>query len=347
MLPYTKPFLSLDDQIDLLAGRGMAVTDRERAKASLDRIGYYRLSAYWHLFRRSRLETKAATGKPIGRAEDAFVPGSKFSDAVDLYVFDKQLRLLFLDAIERIEVSVRVGMAQVLGAQDPWAHLKPQFLHGNFTKKVKRGTRRTGHDIWLEKLRTATERSSETFVKHFKAQYDDELPIWGAIELWDFGMLSTLYSGMTVEDRAAVAVRYGVSDHGLMQSWLRALNHVRNICAHHSRLWNRTLVDYPTLPRAVGEVPLLGHLVGNTHAQHHLYAAAAVTKYLLATINPTSSWGQRLAEHVATLPSVPSASLAAMGFPDRWDGLPLWQLPTSAEGSVTVTPCGEDRHPAH
>jgi abortive infection bacteriophage resistance protein len=69
------------------------------------------------------------------------------------------------------------------------------------------------------------------------------LPIWVSVELWEFGMLSTFYQGMSVVDKSVIAMKYGVPDWQVMQSWLRSLNFVRNVAAHHSRLWNKNLVD--------------------------------------------------------------------------------------------------------
>ena len=93
---------------------------------------------------------------------------------------------------------------------------------------------------------------------------------------------------------------------------------------HHSRLWNRPLVDQPTLPRK-GEVALLDHLRADQHLQKRYYAVAAVLSYLLRFINPTTSWPTRLEELVATLPVAPGISMRHMGFPQNWTNLPLWR----------------------
>ncbi len=84
----------------------MGITDPARAADYLKRIGYYRLSAYWYPFRRSSLRPDAA-GKPQAVVEDDFRPGTEFAAVLALYVFDKKLRLLMLDALERIEIVSR------------------------------------------------------------------------------------------------------------------------------------------------------------------------------------------------------------------------------------------------
>jgi abortive infection bacteriophage resistance protein len=145
---YTKPYRSVTDQIALLESRGMGITDKAAATACLQRIGYYRLSCYWYPFRKSHISTNPLTGKvllhpltgkPQVIVEDDFRTGTTFRQVMDHYVFDKRLRLLFLDAIERVEVALRVDIALLIGTRDPWAHRDPAQLHGNFTKKINPG----------------------------------------------------------------------------------------------------------------------------------------------------------------------------------------------------------------
>jgi hypothetical protein len=103
MKPFGKPYLTVPEQIALLRSRGMAITDPARATAALERIGYYRLSGYWHPLRQS---TPATPPSPPIILDD-FQAGAEFGQVIDLYVFDKKLRLLILDALERVEVGLR------------------------------------------------------------------------------------------------------------------------------------------------------------------------------------------------------------------------------------------------
>jgi abortive infection bacteriophage resistance protein len=321
-IPYAKPHLPVPAQLELLKLRGMQVTDEPRALQYLERIGYYRLSGYWYPFRQSQL-ISGTRGKPVPQILDQFRPGTEFRQVVELYVFDKRLRLLLLDAIERIEVALRVDIALLLGARDPWAHRNPKELHGQFSAKVNSRTGRTEHGAWLTRLNENERRSKEDFIKHFRAKYSSDLPIWIAIELWDFGMLSVFLNGMKIADQDVIATKYGIPRRELLTSWMRAINHVRNICAHHNRLWNRSPSDQPKPPR-VGEIPLLDHLANDSHAQVRLYAVAAVIQFLLRRINPTTSWADRLHQHFASFPRAPGIAAGQSGFPDFWETLPLW-----------------------
>jgi abortive infection bacteriophage resistance protein len=320
---YVKPYLAVADQIALLQGRGMEITDPAAAAACLGRIGYYRLSGYWYSSRKSHLLPDPNTGKPQLIVDDDFRPGTTFQQVMDLYVFDKRLRLLFLDAIERVEVALRVDIALLIGARDPWAHRDPKQLHGNFTKKINPIHGQTDYAKWLERLDQTFDRSKDEFVKHFKRKYPGEqLPIWIAIELWDFGMLSVFLSGMAIADREVLAAKYSLPRPALLTSLARNINNIRNMCAHHSRLWNRSPADQVSCPKA-GEVPMLDHLTGE--AQSRIYATAAMLQYLLRTINPTSSWGHRLKQLFATFPTSDVNTIRQAGFPAGWEQLPLWQ----------------------
>ncbi|MBV8548787.1 MAG: Abi family protein [Alphaproteobacteria bacterium] len=321
-IPYSKPHLNFEQQIALLKSRHMMVTDEAKAKECLQRIGYYRLSGYWYPFRQTEAR-QAGDGKLSYVVVDQFRYGSDFKNAVDLYVFDKKLRLLFLDALERIEVALRVDVASHLGRFDPFAYSNVDLLHGNFTKKVSSVTGQTGYTEWLSLFNNRIVKSKEEFILHYRETYDPPLPIWIAVELWDFGMLSKFLSGMRHDDLAVIAARYGIPRPELLTSWMRSMNLVRNICAHHARLWNRSLTDRPKLPKN-NEIPLLNPLVDDQFANYRLYGVAAVMCYFLRTINPTTSWIDRLKDHLATFPVASGVSIQQTGFPAGWENLPLW-----------------------
>jgi len=344
----------------------MSITDEPRAKACLSRIGYYRLSAYWYPNRKSETYADPKDGRERTRVLDDFRDGTHFSDALDFYVFDKKLRLLVLDALERVEIGIRTDIAVLLGVHDPWVHRDPSKLHGNFTRPnvpsarltqiqalskqrpklspqdiarsvgvgVKtvnfvlsnpRKASQSKLDEWLYRLDAKFKKSKEDFAKHFKERYPSDLPpIWVAVELWDFGTLSHFFSGMKIADQDAISARYGIPSGDILEGWLRNLNDVRNFCAHHSRLWNRNLPFIPTWPTP-GQIPTLDHLVGQTHSLSRFYAPVVILRHLLLTINPTTTWAERLSEHVATLPANPYVTLASAGFPENWADQDIWK----------------------
>jgi abortive infection bacteriophage resistance protein len=299
----------------------MDISDPVTAGACLERIGYYRLSGYWYPFRK-RTPQVDPTGRSHLVVESDFRPGTTFDQVMDLYVFDKRLRLLVLDAIERVEVALRVDIALVLGQRSPWAHRDPVQLHGQFSKK-RNSRGRTGQDEWLERVDEGYRRSKEEFVKHYRRKYAGHPPIWIAIELWDFGTLSFILDGMQISDQKELANKYAVPRSELLPSWARSINHVRNICAHHCRLWNRSPADLAAPPR-LGEIADLDHLVSDSNAKARLYLTIATIQFLLKTVSPGTSWHLRLKDLIPTFPEGNGVRIAQAGFPDGWDKQHLW-----------------------
>lgn len=324
MQNYSKPYLTLDEQVALLKSRGMVITDVLKAKACLSRVGYYRLSAYWHPFRQSQTVTDPTSGATSLKVLDHFKANTDFSTVMELYVYDKKLRLLVMDAIERIEIALRTEIALRLGKQDSHAHRNQKLLHGNFARRLQSGKPNTAHQDWLNRLDRKFLDSREEFARHFKTKYPGQNPpIWIVVEVWDFGTLSHFYGGMRVSDRDGIASLFGATDGQMLETWLRCLNDVRNVCAHHARLWNRPIINRLALPSA-GVVPDLDH-VASGRSRDRLYSALAVMIIMMRLINPTSSWSGRLRDHISSLPSNPNLSLTSAGFPLVWLSEPLWQ----------------------
>ena len=320
MAAYPKPFKDIPALLQILQQRGMAISDAAKAARCLDRIGYYRLSGYWHPMLAS---TPGQTPQDPTIIHEHFRAGTDFSQVADLYVFDKKLRLLMLDAIERVEVSLKVQIARILGQRDPLAHLNPAELHGNFMRK--KGTGPTDHERWINKFRQCETRSKEDFIKPFLSQHPGfEFPIWMAVEIWDFGALSHFLAGMKIQDQASLSSNFQVPRPELLTSWVRCFHTVRNTCAHHSRLWNRPIPDRPKPPK-LGENPLLDHLADDAHAQTRIYGVAASLQFLIRVLHPGSEWADRLKEHMRSLPQAPNVSLqTGAGFPANWETLNLW-----------------------
>nr|WP_166454713.1 Abi family protein [Duganella rivi] len=301
-----------------LQDRGLEVDNPGAALDYLERLGYYRLSGYWYPLR--AIDTAASTAQGKAVRLDSFVSGSRLEDVVRLYVFDKRLRLLALDALERIEMAVRVDVAHLLGQRDPEAHENPACLHGNFTKKViAKGpdAGKTQHQVWLTKYYSMLHRArKEPFVAHHQQQYG-AMPIWVAVEVWDFGLLSKLFAGMQHADQQTIATLYGAPTGLAFAQWLRSLNFIRNVSAHHSRLWNINVLERSDVP-ADWPTQL-------DNARPFFYFC--LMQQLLSVICPNSSWGLRFKGLLENdLPVVASQQISPqeLGAFPGWKGWALW-----------------------
>lgn len=331
MSTYRGTHLTYQQQLDRLKERGLQVADDQAALSHLCQLGYYRLSAYWYPMRKSILVQDADTGSISRKLVDEFEDDATFEGAVELYLFDKKLRLLLMDAVERIEVAMRVDVAYELGRHSAFAQEDASLLDGNFTRREKESNHPDAkdlpsrHDVWLSKLASQVEKSKEDFVAHYRSKYDLPLPIWVVIEVWDFGLLSHFYSGMRYTDQVGLAQRFQIPNPRLAKSWMRTINYVRNIVAHHSRLWNRNMIDMPILPRA-GEMGAAGAVLRSLDASRP-YATLCVISHLMSTVCPDSGWAGRVAEHLSSFPAgiCSKVKIASMGCPDGWETHPFWQ----------------------
>lgn len=319
---YQRPWKSFHQQLDILLQRGIQVSDEAAALEHLERVGYYRLSAYWYPFRVFKTIGHDKHHRPVNQATDQFVPGTEFNDAIRLYLFDKKLRLHLTDALERVEVALRVDIAYVLGEQDAFAHLKRETFHKSFARKPVGKERKEAFVSWQGHAKRMEDRSKEDFVKHYRQKHSFRLPIWVAVETWDFGTLSHLFAMMKVPDQKRIAHKYGVHDWQIFQSWLRSLNYLRNLCAHHSRLWNRNIIDQPKLPQK-GSIIWCDAFHDQPQLIARPFLLLSILRHMTKAICPNTHWHRRLQEHLMNFPAQHaecSLSLADMGAPRGWEG---------------------------
>jgi abortive infection bacteriophage resistance protein len=223
-LEYTKPHLTYEEQLGQLESRGLACADREEATGVLRTVGYYRFSAYAYPFR-ELLPPEAPRESEVQYRSDVFQPGSSFSAALDLYRFDHKLRMLTFEGLRSLELTLRVRIAYVLGKRDIFGHVRPECLnlHGPNARR---------HEQWVKRYREHVDKaSSKDFVKHFLGKYEGDLPIWVAMEVVDFGSLSTLFRLLDKRDKNEIAGQFGLRNGGdRLEKWLQHLNNVRNGC---------------------------------------------------------------------------------------------------------------------
>lgn len=152
------------------------------------------------------------------------------------------------------------------------------------------------------------------------------MPVWALTEILELGHLSVLYRGMRQQDAEEIALAFGVPTKKLMTSWLASLNYVRNVAAHHSRLFNRKLQNAPSRPK-VGQVPALDHLRDEETAKQVFgtYNALAVIAYVLPAIDPGADWANRLAALLREFRTSHALTIKDMGAPQAWESLDLWR----------------------
>lgn len=329
MAEYTKTWLSIDSQLDKLESRGVTILNRQTGHQLLSAVGYYRVTGYLYPLRESEKYVDE-NGRPRVRILSQYRASTTLEYAAELIEFDRKLRMLMLDGIERIEVSLRTRLAYTLGRKSAFAHLDPTSFVSSFTEpKINPETAVSSispHQEWMERVDERRADSHEAFVVHFRENYNDTMPIWALTEILEFGQVSRLYNGLNNSVATEIANYYAVPTKRMMISWISSLNYVRNLSAHHARLFNRKLVVAPARPSHT-KVPLLGHLKDQDSAKQTfgIYNAMAVMTYLLRAVDPDSAWPERLVNLVNSFPTTEHISVKSMGFPAGWTALQLWE----------------------
>lgn len=300
---FAKPAKTIKDQIEILKSRGLSIDDEPLAYHYLSHISYYRLGEYWYVMQKDK-------------ENHIFKEGATFSNVVNLYEFDRELKILLFDVIERIEISLRTKMIYHLSLDfGPW-------WFQNFDIFIdSRALTKTLFNIEEEISRT----KEKTIKDHFKKHKDDLRfpPAWKTLEQTSFGTLSKLYGNLknTIKTKDTIAQEFGAVNHTYLPSWLQSIAQIRNYCAHHSRLWNKNL---PGAPKLLSKPPF--EWIGNVPKQHEfqfLYIHLCLMKYLLNIIHPNNHFTHQL---MSLFQKYPNVDENALGMKPNWHEEPLWKI---------------------
>lgn len=296
-------FPLVPDQIKILRQRGLIVHDSDEVNHYLSHVGFFRLADYWKFLQKDSL----------GRA---FIVGATFDHVIELYNFDRELRILLLDAIERIEVSFRSTIINMMcpAYGSNWFTDKDLFFDEDRLKGV------------IETIDRELERSEEEFVKqHDKNKIGfDHPPAWETLTILSFGTLSKIYRNIRddVKEKREMAKIYGFPNGRWLQSWIQVVAILRNYCAHHSLICYRFYLSRPKEIRGT-KLPWINIIPdGGKLESKQLYYQLCIVRYLLHTASPGNDFSYRLMELFVKYRGI---DLERMGFLEGWDEEDLWQ----------------------
>lgn len=305
---FSKPALSISDQIGLLESRGMVVNDKAIVENWLKSVSYYRMSGYWLPF-----EVPPTVGQTRSKQ---FIKGTKFDDVMALYIFDRDLRLTIMEAVERIEIALRARWTyRMVEAYGSHVHMQPDVFKLDYRNGI----------YWsmMNGLARGNEKSDEVFVKHYSKKYTtpEMPPLWAMTELLTFGELS-IWIAMTksITVKTELARDMGLGNPKNLEGVIQNIALVRNKCAHHSRVWNRKFM------KRVPDVKILRRSLvydsqGQRQADNRIYNTLVALIHMLRQQAADTSYAERLSEKVRL--QTP-AKQADMGFPAKWKNLPIW-----------------------
>ena len=296
-MKYNKEYSSPSELISILQNRGLDCSDIDNAIDILSSIGYYRLSGYFYPF----LLTP--------ESEHIFKPGSTSGNALMLYEFDRELRQLVFNQIERIEVAVRSAIVNIACAETNdvfWLTNRTHFANADKFEKT------------MSLIDKELQTSREDFITHFKQTYEDQYPpSWMIAEIIPLGTLTRIYDNI-----ASNRIRKKIAKHfcltiPVFMSWMTVVTLTRNSCCHHARLWNRSL----SLRTLTMTRPLTPWVSSNVR-QGRIFFTLCILKHFVDIIWRNNGFKNYL---IALLDKYPMVDIAAMGFPSgNWQDEPLW-----------------------
>jgi len=302
-LNYNKPPLTIAEQVARLKSRGLLFDNETEASAYLFNISYYRLRAYTYPFQNN------------GDGEHNFSRNDiHFQDIIDLYCFDRRIRALIFNAIEKIEVAVRTKIVQVYAETSGDSHW---YLDKKYY--------RFGYDELMQHIDTDVDRSNEDFIKHYKSKYANPSlpPSWMAIEVVSFATLSRLYQALKLDDRKKyIAKAFGLPKVEILENWLHSISNLRNCCAHHSRVWNRRFMVNVKLPYNT-QYSFMDRCTINGLRANKLFSVISCVAYILNIISPGNEFKTNIKRLLKS--NCRLLSIKDMGFPKDWQSLPVWQ----------------------
>jgi len=296
---YSKPSLSISQQIARLKQRGLLFNNEQNATHYLSNISYYRLRAYTYPFQDN------------SNPDHTFIKKVSFENIIDLYVFDRRLRLLVLNAIEKIEIAIRTKIIYEFSLTNG--------SHWHENANMYRNTYHFNKNI--NSLYEEVDRSSESFIKHYKNTYSTPVypPAWMSLEVISLGLLSKLYSNLKLgTEKKKVAKEFGLPNPFILESWIHAFASLRNICAHHSRLWNRRFAIVPKIPKNTKY-----KFIDNKNIyDNKLYTQLCNINYIFRIISPDSDF---VTDLKTLLNSCNLVDIKEMGFPANWENEVIWK----------------------
>ncbi|MBL8080466.1 MAG: Abi family protein [Anaerolineales bacterium] len=300
---YTKPALTFEEQAQLLLKRGL-VADKNLLVERLSLVNYYRLSAYWYNFKRIDIVTGV----------ESFAPNTTFDMIWGRYSFDRELRRFIVEALEHVEVAVlrTCLVEQFTLAHGPFGYVTLANFNPRFSS--------TDHARLLSELTETINRSKEEFIGRFSGKYTREahLPLWMATEVMTFGQLFTMFRNLDRGDLQVIARRFNLYP-PVMVSWLHTLLFIRNICAHHARLWNRDISIRPQIPARKHSPEWHSPVKFNNT---RVFAVLGLLCYLMKYLEPSYDFLARLEGLLLAYPEIP---IREMGFPSNWKDSSIWK----------------------
>ncbi len=211
-----------EEQLKILKSKGLIVEDEKFALKILKELNYYTFTGYLREFKID---------------EENYEQGTTFEKVYHIIEFDRKLRNILLFAIEPIELLLKSKISyHIAHKYGPLGYLKASnFENGKLQKMIVRNFNRN-----------VNKNKRLNYVAHHINKYDGKFPIWVAVNLFSFGMISNLYENFKEEDKVVIARTFNTYPDQL-ESFINCIVSLRNVVAHYMRLYNTNLNKTPLM----------------------------------------------------------------------------------------------------
>ena len=307
-MKYTKIPLSIEQQIAKLRQRGLVIENEQNAENYLSNISYYRLRAYTFPFQDNDIETN---NHHFLRSDISF------EDIITLYCFDRRLRILIFNALEKIEIALRTKLTYEYSVETSNSHwFTNRMLYFNQSR----------FESLMEKIEEDVKRSDEDFIRHYYKKYDSsELPpAWMTLETLSFGNISKIISNLDCKSKPfkKISSAFGLPNSFILENWTYSFSVLRNYCAHHSRIWNRRFHVEMKLPYNT-TFPFIDRANLDSIYKNKLFAVLCCIQYISKIISPQGNFKDNLIKAIEEGGKL--LVLKDMGFPTNWQDFGVWQ----------------------
>ena len=306
----SKPFLTYEEQIELLKSKGIKIIKNKSTVEILQRENYYRvINGYKDLF----IDKNSS--------EEQFIEGTKFSEIYALYNFDRSLRNLFLEKILKIENSIKSVIAYEFSKN--YGH-KDYLLKSNFDEKNRKEEDIEGV---IEFINDAVNKQKQhEAISHYLKKHNF-IPMWVLVNILTLGTVSNFYSIMKQNDRIAISKIFNILEVEL-EKYLKLLTYYRNKAAHEERMYKTKTKHIIRNNKIHLKMNIEKDYSGNyKYGRGDIFALLIVCKMLLKKDEVTSlvrgidKIVKELDKKLITVPT--DKVLELMGFPKNWKEINL------------------------
>lgn len=281
-----KSFHSFENQLQKLERRKLIIENRDEAINHLKQINYYRFTGYGLSFKVYN--------------KDQYIEGTTFNDILRVYYFDWEFKNILLKYLTIIEIAFRTKVAYFHAKKHgPIGYKNPAKFHSTVY-----------HEKFINVIEREVKLSDENFIEHHDVERTSkDMPLWVVVEILSFSALSNVYRNLLTDDAKNISNLYKTSP-VFLSSWMHTLSYVRNLCAHHARIYNKKISIKPRITKKM--IEQTNYDINNSHV-----FTVILILYNLLDHQEREMFLQDLINLIKKYKH--DIELYRIGFPDNWE----------------------------